>query len=106
MGYKVAVVGATGNVGREMLTSLEERLFPADEVFAIADCVTVIRDASGRLVDCVSLTLDGAAPRSAPRESSSATSRNASASSKPSPAGWICKRDRLIGITGKMRSLN
>jgi len=36
MGYKVAVVGATGNVGREMLKVLEERKFPADEVYAIA----------------------------------------------------------------------
>jgi aspartate-semialdehyde dehydrogenase len=36
MGYKVAVVGATGNVGREMLNILAERDFPADEVFAIA----------------------------------------------------------------------
>ncbi|MBS1182218.1 MAG: asd2 [Proteobacteria bacterium] len=36
MGYKVAVVGATGNVGREMLSILAERGFPADEVVAIA----------------------------------------------------------------------
>jgi len=36
MGYKVAVVGATGNVGREMLNILAEREFPADEVFALA----------------------------------------------------------------------
>ncbi len=36
MGYKVAVVGATGNVGREMLNVLAERQFPADEVFPIA----------------------------------------------------------------------
>jgi aspartate-semialdehyde dehydrogenase len=36
MGYKVAVVGATGNVGREMMNVLAEREFPADEVFAIA----------------------------------------------------------------------
>ena len=36
MGYKVAVVGATGNVGREMLDILAEREFPADEVVAIA----------------------------------------------------------------------
>jgi aspartate-semialdehyde dehydrogenase len=36
MGYKVAVVGATGNVGREMLNVLHERKFPADEVHAIA----------------------------------------------------------------------
>src|SRR5690554_3922899 len=36
MGYKVAVVGATGNVGREMLNVLAERRFPADEVYPIA----------------------------------------------------------------------
>ena len=36
MGYKIAVVGATGNVGREMLNILEERQFPVDEVHAIA----------------------------------------------------------------------
>src|SRR5690349_23622998 len=36
MGFKVAVVGATGNVGREMLSILAERAFPADEVVAIA----------------------------------------------------------------------
>jgi aspartate-semialdehyde dehydrogenase len=36
MGYKVAVAGATGNVGREMLTILAERAFPADEVVALA----------------------------------------------------------------------
>jgi aspartate-semialdehyde dehydrogenase len=36
MGYKVAVVGATGNVGREMLAILAEREFPADEVVALA----------------------------------------------------------------------
>jgi aspartate-semialdehyde dehydrogenase len=36
MGYKVAIVGATGNVGREMLSVLAERGFPADEVVALA----------------------------------------------------------------------
>ena len=36
MGYKVAVVGATGNVGREMMNVLAERKFPVDEVFALA----------------------------------------------------------------------
>lgn len=36
MGFKVAVAGATGNVGREMLNILEERGFPADEVVALA----------------------------------------------------------------------
>ena len=36
MGYKVAVVGATGNVGREILQIMAEREFPADEVVALA----------------------------------------------------------------------
>jgi len=36
MGYKIAVAGATGAVGREMLQTLEERNFPADEVVALA----------------------------------------------------------------------
>ncbi|MGI9362759.1 MAG: aspartate-semialdehyde dehydrogenase, partial [Parasphingorhabdus sp.] len=36
MGYKVAVVGATGNVGREILSILAEREFPMDEVAAVA----------------------------------------------------------------------
>jgi len=36
MGYKVAVVGATGAVGREILTTLSEREFPADDVVALA----------------------------------------------------------------------
>ncbi len=36
MGYKVAVIGATGNVGREMLATLAARNFPADEVIALA----------------------------------------------------------------------
>ncbi|MDX5367512.1 MAG: aspartate-semialdehyde dehydrogenase [Alphaproteobacteria bacterium] len=36
MGYKIAVLGATGNVGQEMLNILAEREFPADEVVALA----------------------------------------------------------------------
>src|SRR5947209_6067436 len=36
MGYRVAVVGATGNVGREILNVLAERQFPLDEVAAVA----------------------------------------------------------------------
>lgn len=44
MGYRVAVVGATGNVGREMLSILAERGFPADEVIAIASSRSVGRE--------------------------------------------------------------
>src|SRR5471032_1026480 len=36
MGYRVAVVGATGNVGREMLNILEEVDFPVEKIHAIA----------------------------------------------------------------------
>ena len=36
MGYRVAVVGATGAVGREMLTLLDELEFPVDKAFAVA----------------------------------------------------------------------
>ena len=36
MGYKLAVVGATGNVGREILQCLAEREFPVDEIVALA----------------------------------------------------------------------
>ncbi|MGI8932414.1 MAG: aspartate-semialdehyde dehydrogenase [Sphingomicrobium sp.] len=36
MGYRIVVVGATGNVGREILNVLAERQFPADEVAAVA----------------------------------------------------------------------
>lgn len=41
MGYKVAVVGATGNVGREALSIMAERNFPADEVVALASARSV-----------------------------------------------------------------
>src|SRR5205814_5286038 len=46
MGFKVAVVGATGNVGREMLTTLAERQFPVDEVVALASSASAGREIS------------------------------------------------------------
>ncbi|MEZ5931165.1 MAG: aspartate-semialdehyde dehydrogenase [Alphaproteobacteria bacterium] len=46
MGYKVAVVGATGAVGAEMLNILAERDFPADEVVALASSRSVGREVS------------------------------------------------------------
>jgi aspartate-semialdehyde dehydrogenase len=46
MGFKVAVVGATGNVGREMLDILAERRFPADEVVALASSSSIGTDVS------------------------------------------------------------
>ena len=46
MGFNVAVVGATGNVGREFLTTLAERNFPADEVVALASSASAGREVS------------------------------------------------------------
>lgn len=46
MGFKVAVVGATGNVGREILTTLAEREFPADDVVALASSASVGKQVS------------------------------------------------------------
>ena len=46
MGYRVAVVGATGNVGREVLNILAERKFPADEVIALASSRSIGREIS------------------------------------------------------------
>src|ERR1700744_3870970 len=46
MGFKVAVVGATGNVGREMLQTLAEREFPCDEVVALASSRSIGRQVS------------------------------------------------------------
>jgi aspartate-semialdehyde dehydrogenase len=46
MGYKVAVAGATGNVGREILKILAERAFPADEVVALASGRSAGREVS------------------------------------------------------------
>lgn len=46
MGYTVAVVGATGAVGHEMLTTLESRKFPADKVIPLASKNSAGREVS------------------------------------------------------------
>jgi aspartate-semialdehyde dehydrogenase len=46
MGFRVAVVGATGNVGREMLTTLAEREFPVDDVVALASSRSIGKEVS------------------------------------------------------------
>ena len=46
MNYKIAVVGATGNVGMEMMNILSEREFPVSEVHAIASRRSVGREVS------------------------------------------------------------
>jgi len=46
MGYRVAVAGATGAVGREMLQTLAERNFPADKVYALASAKSAGRELS------------------------------------------------------------
>jgi len=44
MGLKIAVVGATGNVGREILNILDERMFPCEEVVALASRKSIGRE--------------------------------------------------------------
>lgn len=46
MGYRVAVVGATGAVGREMLQTLSERQFPADKIYALASSKSAGKEVS------------------------------------------------------------
>ncbi|HEV2574362.1 aspartate-semialdehyde dehydrogenase [Methylocella sp. CPCC 101449] len=46
MGFKVAIAGATGNVGREMLNILAERRFPADEVIPLASSRSIGQEVS------------------------------------------------------------
>ena len=56
MGYRVAVVGATGNVGREIMQILAEREFPADEVLAVASSRSIGTEVeygdTGRMLKC------------------------------------------------------
>ena len=46
MGYRVAVVGATGAVGNEILSILAETEFPADEVVALASARSAGKEVS------------------------------------------------------------
>ena len=46
MGYRIAVAGATGNVGREILNILSDRNFPADEIIPLASQASVGREVS------------------------------------------------------------
>ncbi|WP_299307890.1 aspartate-semialdehyde dehydrogenase [uncultured Croceicoccus sp.] len=56
MGYRVAVVGATGNVGREVLAILAEREFPYDEIAAVASSRSVGTEVeigdTGKMIKC------------------------------------------------------
>jgi aspartate-semialdehyde dehydrogenase len=46
MGYKVAIAGATGNVGQEVLKILAERKFPVSELIALASARSVGKEVS------------------------------------------------------------
>ncbi len=56
-GFKVAVAGATGNVGREMLNILAERRFPVSEVVALASSQSIGKEVSfgDRILKCKAL---------------------------------------------------
>lgn len=59
MGYRVAVVGATGNVGRELLAVLSEREFPMDEIAAVTSSRShgseIEVGDSGKMIKCQNL---------------------------------------------------
>ena len=57
MGFKLAIVDATGNVGREMLDILAERRFPADDVVALASPRSIGTEVSfgDKILKCKSL---------------------------------------------------
>ncbi|MEZ5930324.1 MAG: aspartate-semialdehyde dehydrogenase, partial [Parvularculaceae bacterium] len=57
MEFNVAVVGATGNVGQEMLAILDERLFPVKDAYAVASRQSIGREVSfgDRTLKCVDL---------------------------------------------------
>src|ERR1700736_6913869 len=57
MGFKLAVVGATGKVGGEMVDILAERRFPADEVVALASPRSIGTEVSfgDKILKCKSL---------------------------------------------------
>jgi aspartate-semialdehyde dehydrogenase len=46
MGYKIAVIGATGNVGQEILKILDERNFPVDDIIPLASSRSVGKEVS------------------------------------------------------------
>ena len=50
MSFKIAVVGATGAVGREMLQTLEERSFPIKEIVALASEKSLGKEVSLSLI--------------------------------------------------------
>ena len=54
MSYRVAVVGATGNVGREMLNILDERKFPISDIYALASRRSIGKEVSfgDRILKC------------------------------------------------------
>jgi aspartate-semialdehyde dehydrogenase len=59
MGYRIAVAGATGNVGREILQVLDERRFPADDIVALASDRSAGGEVSFGEVDLRVQDLDG-----------------------------------------------
>ena len=99
-GFKVAVAGATGNVGREMLSILAERRFPVSEVVALASPASIGREVSfgDKTLKCKALehydfsdtdiclmSAGGACRRNGRRRSARAA---ASSSTIRRPGGW------------------
>ena len=88
MGYRVAVVGATGNVGREMLNILAEREFPVDEIVALASRKSLgtecsFGDRTLKTLDLDTFDFRAGTSRSSP---SAPTPRGSTPPSPPRPA--------------------
>ena len=49
MGFKISILGATGNVGREFISIMEERKFPVDELFLLASSKSEGRSSENKL---------------------------------------------------------
>ena len=102
MGYRVAVVGATGNVGREMLNILAEREFPVDEIVALA-----IRKSLGTEVllrrpdpEDARTSTPSTSPAGTSRSSPSArTPPRSTPRSPPRPAAWSSTTPRSTATT-------
>ena len=100
MGYKVAVMGATGNVGRELIAIMAERNFPADEVVALASERSVGREISFGEKKILKVQQSGRV-RLSPAPTSCLSSPGASVSAQvhrprpPPPAPWLSTIPRI-----------
>ena len=106
MGYRVAVVGATGNVGREMLNILEEVKFPVDEIHAIASRKSIGVEVGWKdgVIKCEDIAqFDFSSVDLVLMSVSGAFSQGMVAEDRPRPARWSSTTRRPGGWTPTCR---